>query len=756
MRIYKKLVVLLVGIGITFFSNGQATKTAAPPVTLKVGDKAPPLNATWLKGKPPGTFGDGKVHVVEFWATWCGPCRMNMPHLSRLAQKYKDQVTVTSVSIWEASHIKDKSFDYQRKVKAFVDNSHDMMDYSVGVDDQEETIGNTWMKASGQKGIPSAFVIDQEGRIAWIGAPFAGIDDVVQLVIDKKLDASAVSKVRADYRARLDEHRKFQKESEEALKSGDYEKALVAAEAAIKVAPVFDDYVIPLKYEALDGMDREKGRAYARQVMKTHKNAPVLLINMWARKLLNENYKNADYQIALELMQAGMRYVDPGEGLQAGLLAEAYFKTGNVKKAIETQEMVLRSMDDPIRETTAVEKERAQKKLETYSTSTAMTIKGQLKGKGVQGKKVLLTRPAIGAAVVDSAIIGLDGSFQLYASFPSPQMMALVIKDDNGPLQGNWNPAILFFAENSNIKMEGNYDSLIKEQGFRALYYGELSPSTVVKGSKSHDLFLKYYHPKNKLDKERDKAFMEYIGYLNPGKGKSKGPKEEGIAISGKVEALDKARKDFLMKYILSNPTSEVLAYIAEQTIKLKNLSVDEVGKLIGKFSNQPSPGPMTEDFLKKAAIAKKTAVGTSLVDFALIDVEGNQHKLSDYVGKGKYVLVEFWASWCGPCRADIPHLKKTFNSYHSKGFDIVSVSLDEKHDAWVKAMKDENLTQWPQLLEPKAFNSELTATYRINGIPACLLFDPSGKLVTYNMRGSFMDAILIQLYGEPLEMLIQ
>ena len=85
-----------------------------------------------------------------------------------------------------------------------------------------------------------------------------------------------------------------------------------------------------------------------------------------------------------------------------------------------------------------------------------------------------------------------------------------------------------------------------------------------------------------------------------------------------------------------------------------------------------------------------------------------------------------------------------------AKGFDIVAVSLDEKHDAWVKAMKDEGVTDtWPQLIEPKAFKSELTAAYQINGIPACLLFDPQGKLVTYNMRGSFMDNILIKLYGD-------
>jgi thiol-disulfide isomerase/thioredoxin len=351
-------------VAVSFGQNQQQQ-----PVTLGIGDKAPALTATWLKGEPPPAFGDGKVHVVEFWATWCGPCRMNMPHLSKLAQKYKGQVIVTSVSIWEASHLKDKRLDYTRKVKAFVKNAHDMMDYTVGIDDTAETIGNTWMKAAGQRGIPNAFVIDQQGKIAWIGVPFAGLDEIVPLVMAGKLDEAAIIKVKADYRTRLAEFQKFQKESEDALKAGNYQKALAAAEAAISTAPVFDDYAIPLKYEALDRLDRSKGRAYARQVMKTHKNAPVLLINMWARKLLDDKYENADYQIALELMQAGMGYVDVGEGFQADLLALAYFKTGNVKKAVETQEMVVQNMKDPLRETPPAEVEKGQSKLQAYKAA---------------------------------------------------------------------------------------------------------------------------------------------------------------------------------------------------------------------------------------------------------------------------------------------------------------------------------------------------------------------------------------------------
>ena len=333
---------------------------------LKVGDKAPPLNAIWLKGSPTGSFGDGKVHVVEFWATWCGPCRVGMPHLSKLAQKYRGQVDVTAISIWEYTHIKDKKLDYMKRVRPFVDNSHDMMDYIVGSDVPEDVIANTWPAAAGIGGIPTAFIIDQEGKIAWIGGPIMGLDELVELALEKKLNKETVKRVTEEAHARLTEQTRLQGVCESALKAGNYQQALDSADRALIIAPIADDYMIPLKYQALDKMDREKGRAYAREIMETHKNAPILLISQLARKILSDDNPNPDYQLALEFMQTGMRDVDPGEGYQIELLAKAYFKTGNIKMAIKTQKELLRSMDNPVRETTKERKEEAQKQLAIY------------------------------------------------------------------------------------------------------------------------------------------------------------------------------------------------------------------------------------------------------------------------------------------------------------------------------------------------------------------------------------------------------
>jgi thiol-disulfide isomerase/thioredoxin len=159
--------------------TSHAQEAESPP--LNIGDSAPRLRVReWLKGVPTQGFEKDKVYVVEFWATWCGPCRAVMPHLTALANEYKDSVTILGIDILE-----EKTTSME-KIKAFVDSMGHRMDYNVAADDSN-FMTTAWLYASGKQGIPTAYVVNQDGRVAWIGNP-TRLDEVLPKILNHTWD----------------------------------------------------------------------------------------------------------------------------------------------------------------------------------------------------------------------------------------------------------------------------------------------------------------------------------------------------------------------------------------------------------------------------------------------------------------------------------------------------------------------------------------------------------------------------------------
>jgi thiol-disulfide isomerase/thioredoxin len=144
----------------------------------------------------------------------------------------------------------------------------------------------------------------------------------------------------------------------------------------------------------------------------------------------------------------------------------------------------------------------------------------------------------------------------------------------------------------------------------------------------------------------------------------------------------------------------------------------------------------------------KSAFIGQQFTDLEMADSDGKMHKISELVGEGKWVLVDFWASWCGPCRAEMPNVLEAYNKYHAKGFEVIGISFDEKKEAWVKAVAQIKMP-WMQLSDLKGFQCAAAPVYKIDAIPDNILIDPQGKIIDRALRGKALHSRLEKIFGE-------
>lgn len=178
-----------------------------------------------------------------------------------------------------------------------------------------------------------------------------------------------------------------------------------------------------------------------------------------------------------------------------------------------------------------------------------------------------------------------------------------------------------------------------------------------------------------------------------------------------------------------------------------RSLDEAQLRDILSLLSPEAKAYPKIDALAQRLVTLEATAVGQPFTDLKGLTPDGKEISLSDYAGKGKYVLVDFWASWCPPCREEMPNLVEAYKKYKNKGFEIVGVSLDESNEAWQKGIKNLNVT-WPQISDLKGWKSDLAAVYAVSSIPQTLLLDKDGNIIAKNLREEALTEKLNELFN--------
>ncbi len=314
---------------------------------------------------------------------------------------------------------------------------------------------------------------------------------------------------------------------------------------------------------------------------------------------------------------------------------------------------------------------------------------------------------------IDSARTDM-GKFELSGTAVIPDLYFLRIAGKRG--------RCMFFLENSPVSISVHADSLNRPR---------------ITGSKVQDEFLAYQAGIDAIHDRMNVLGKEYREAV------SSGNTTIANELENQIEALYDGIEQTQIRYIEKNPSSYIAPYIIQSVHYGKE--ADEIEKLLAKLNPSLQSSVLVGNIQRTVETLKAVAVGMMAPDFTQPDPEGNPLQLSSL--RGNYLLIDFWAAWCGPCRRENPNVVEAYQKYHDRGFDVLGVSLDRSRDRWLQAIRDDNLT-WNHVSDLQYWSNGAARLYGINSIPSNLLLDPEGRIIAKNIRGKELHAELAKHLG--------